>query len=287
MPGHAFAGTDSSRLGREAAAIPTSDAPEWWPSEATCILNAYRPLQHATLTDFRLVDDGGAPRFLDLRQVSSFLRRWVEAEPAVGDPIRLRIPTGYDDYAPLPVLIWRTQLAWRGWSVATCILEERSPSYAELRRQGALARLHDASSLLANETGCEPEEAVAFLLCDFRPSLPWIELRYDAECDAALIRVRHPEVPAREVAQAYRELRPGPMRYGGRVHQRRRRLWPERVETFVRQYRAAWPEPTWAQVWEAFRETYPSASEHYSGVRVFKQTFYDRTRPRPQKTLGD
>ena len=105
----------------------------------------------------------------------------------------LRVPTGWDEYAPLPVLGYLTQMVWRGWTMDDCILEGRPPSYVELGCQGALTRLHDAAMALAHGTGCDPEEAVAFLLCDHTPWMPCrTKVRYDADCDATLIRVRHP-----------------------------------------------------------------------------------------------
>jgi hypothetical protein len=252
--------------------------PEWWATEAARIIEDWRSTQQKTLLDFGLFD--GAPVFLDLPQVSPFLEKWGEGQVPEGDPVPLAVPTGYDDETePFPALVYRIQVTWRGWSSATLVAEGRPPSHDEFRRQGALVRLHDASTAMARETGCEPEEAVAFLLCDLAPSLPWIELLYDDDCEATLIRVRHPEVSAREVAQAYRALPPGPMIYGGRLHQRRRRLWPERVETFVGQYRTTRPKALWGEMWEAFQQAYPDASEHYTGVRSFQQTYYTRIHP--------
>ena len=115
--------------------------------------------------------------------------------------------------------------------------------------------------------------------------MPWIELLYDDRRDATVIRVRHPEVSAAEVGAAFREFnfRLGrTYRSADAADNDGRRLWPERVETFVDAYRAEHSGISWDPAYKAFCETYGAeAKKKYTTMRGFQGSYFFRKREPP------
>jgi hypothetical protein len=257
-------------------------APEWWPAECRRALERFREDQRRTLADFGLLGEDGSARFAALEEVCSVVRVVATQEPEAGERLQLRVPTG--PYEHTLLLDFAMVTGWRGrWPDREMDFLRDRPSQRMVPGEGRFARLYDRTRVLADMTGCYEEDAVAFLLCGRVPWMPWIELLYDDACDATLIRVRHPEVSATEVAAAFRDFSPGrTYLFGRRGRQRRRRLWPERVETFVDAYRAEHSGFRWDPAYKAFCERYGAeAKKKYTTMRGFQSVYSFRKRKRP------
>ncbi len=81
----------------------------------------------------------------------------------------------------------------------------------ELAQTNRLWRVWTSARRIANTIGCEPAAALTFLLCGVVPLLPWVSVwshRTKSDTAGALVRftikVGSPEVPAADVAAAYR-----------------------------------------------------------------------------------
>lgn len=259
-------------------------APEWWPAECRRALEHFREDQRRTLTDFGLLGEGGSARFAALEEVYLVVHELAAQEPEAGERLQLRVPTG--PYGQTPLLDFSIVNGWRGrWPDREIDPLRDRPPQKMVPGEGRFARLYDRTRVLTDMTGCYEEEAVAFLLCDRLPWMPWIELLYDDRRDATVIRVRHPEVSAAEVGAAFREFNFRLGRtylFGRRGRQRRRRLWPERVETFVDAYRAEHSGISWDPAYKAFCETYGAeAKKKYTTMRGFQRVYFFRKEKPP------
>ena len=266
---------------RAARRAQSRGAPEWWPAECQRALENFRQDQRRTLADFGLLGRDGSASFVDLGDVYSLVSGVAAQEPVAGERLQLEVPTGYEEETLM--LDSRGVTGWRGrWPDARMDFLRDRPSQREVPGEGRFARLHDRTKVLSRLTGCDEEDAIAFLFCDRAPWMPWIEVLYDDGCDATLIRVRHPEVSAAEVAEEYRAFRARSLVFGHHPRQRRRRLWPERVETFVDAYRAEHSPITWDKVYEAFCESYGAeAKKKYTTMRGFQRVYYLRKQGPP------
>lgn len=258
--------------------------PEWWPYECERALEEFREDQRRTMVDFELQGEDEELCPAQLGEVRMLVQSVAEREPVAGERLLLTVPTGQHGETPLLDIV--TIMGWRGrWPDSEMDFLRDRPGHREVPGEGRFARLYDRTKVLTNMTGCDEEEAVAFLLCDRTPWMPWIEVDYDARCDATLIRVRHPEVSAAQVAEAYRGFRPGSVLFDRAHRQRRRRLWPERVERFVDMYRTEHPDAPWNAVYAAFCSVYAveQPARKYTTMRGFQSVYYLRKR-RPPRT---
>jgi hypothetical protein len=193
----------------------TVDGPDWWPLSVAQMFSKFQWLQVDSLRRLGCCDEHGVVGFLALRDVLPLVCSLAQSEQHIGDSTFLHVPHGegaidYGDpgypgddygYGDTGQLLASTMRVFRGLYL--------EPLDRELRRarQQPLAQLADDAQMLARKTGCRPEEAVAFLLCDRIPSwVPWVVADYEDD-GGLVIRVGIPEVTARDVSDAYREIK--------------------------------------------------------------------------------
>ena len=136
-------------------------------------------------------------------------------------------------------------------------------------RQQPLAQLADDAQMLVRKTGCRPEEAVAFLLCDCVPAyVPWVEAVWEPD-GGLLIRVAFPEVTPKDVSDAYRGIKKD---YFGRDAGSRRARLGDAYE-LVKFVGSRFPDGEvvgWKALWAEFDEIHPGA---YTSAATMQTTF--------------
>jgi len=186
-------------------------APPWWSAESEARLCRYEKVRENVLGTFGLMD-GGQPHFLKITEVASFVSAIAAGEQERGDGLVLHVPTELtplDDEGRDYFLEAEAALVWRG-SSRTELRDGRflrEPTVAERACEQRLARLAEVSQAIADRIGCRPAEAVAYLLCDYHPRVPWVQTSYSHEHDGYVIVVRDGRVTPDDVAQAYRYRR--------------------------------------------------------------------------------
>ena len=118
-------------------------------------------------------------------------------------------------------------------------------------------------------TGCRPEEAVAFLLCDRIPSwVPWVVADYE-DGGGLVIRVGIPEVTPKDVSDAYRMIKE--RSFGRQAGSRRGRLGD--AWELVKFVSSRFPDGKvtgWGGLHEEFDAMHPGA---YSSPATMQTTF--------------
>jgi hypothetical protein len=208
-----------------AASIPP---PPRWAARARVVMKRYVQLQGSMLVMFGLADP--IPR----EEVPSVLETAVGSDAQSGEVVTVQLPPGLGT----DVVVGRLGIDMNPWLSAmrySMKREESSdptrfPSYdrwlAE-HRAGLMQRLTRFGKLsfvidhVVKETGCEPWEALTYLLCGEIPELPWVRVRCESRAavgDTWVIEVAAPMVPARDVKQAYVAARDSSVSCGDRDH---------------------------------------------------------------------
>jgi len=250
------------------------DGPDWWPLSVALMFSKFEWLQVETLRRLGRGDERGVVSFMVLGDVAPLLKSLARRQEQAGDSTFLYVPResqpidygypgddyGYGDVGQLfsdPLRVYRDV--------------RLEPLDRELRRarQQPLAQLADDAAMVARKTGCRPEEAVAFLLCDRIPYwVPWVAAGWEDD-GGLVIRVGIPEVTPKDVSDAYRDIR---RRYfGPDAGSRRRRLGD--VYELVKFIGSRFPDghvTGWAGLHEEFDGLHPGA---YSSAATMQTTF--------------
>jgi hypothetical protein len=252
----------------------TVDGPDWWPLSVAQMFSKFERVQRYWSRRLGCCDEHGVVGFLALNDVAPLLNSLAQHEQQIGDSTFLYVPresgpidSGYPGdaygYGDVGQLIGDPLRVYRGLRL--------EPLDRELRRarQQPLAQLADDAAMVARMTGCRPEEAVAFLLCDRIPArVPWVVA--DVEDDGGLvIRVGIPEVTPKDVSDAYREVKKA---YFGRDAGSRRRRLGDAYE-LIKFIGSRFPDGRvtgWSGLHEEFDALHPGA---YSSPATMQTTF--------------
>jgi hypothetical protein len=255
------------------------DGPDWWPLSVALMFSKFEWLQVEMLRRLGRADERGVVSFMALGDVAPLLKSLAQCQEPVGDSTLLYIPreseaidSGYPGdafgYGDTGQLFSEPLRVYRGVRL--------EPLDRELRRarQQPLAQLADDAAMVARKTGCRPEEAVAFLLCDRIPYwVPWVAAGWEDD-GGLVIRVGIPEVTPKDVSDAYREIRK--TYFGPDAGSRRRRLGD--AYELVKFIAARFPDghvTGWAGLHEEFDRLHPGA---YSSADTM-QTIFSKYRP--------
>ena len=180
--------------------------PDWWQQERAALLQQFDDDRLEMLTLLGLAPDG-APQYLAVTDVAPFLAGVGDSEIEQGDWLRLDVPLGYErayqaslreEDPPLideDVLVSESFVVWRGYSLG-------EPPRDGVQEQ-PLARLAGLAEQLSKRTGCSRAEAVAYLLCDVEPALPYVDITFDRRLGGVVLVLRDPRISAGDLARAY------------------------------------------------------------------------------------
>jgi len=259
--------------------------PDWWPRESRRLLRRFDGARAEMLALLGLTL-GGAPQYLAVEDVRSFLVTVGEGETESGDWVRLDVPLGLerayqagagDDDEPLideDVLASDSFAVWRGYSLADLRKDGalRRPTAADLARQQRLARLADLALEISERIGCSRAAAVCYLLCDVEPRLPYIDIAYDRRLGAVMIVVRDPRISARDLSRAFAGWS---NLFWKRRRQPRQRSHDVDVVQFVESHKAFRSRTSsripWEPIWRDFDKAHPG---HYADHHVLQNRYY-------------
>lgn len=209
----AFLSASASQAASDLSDWTSLPAPASWTARTHGIMRRYLPLQDAMLVMF------GLTTVITAKEIPRVLEAAVDADAEEGDVVAIALPPELDD----DVVIGRLGIHMNPWLLAMrySMKREQSPDPARFptydawlaeRQAGLLQRLTRVGKLsfvidhMVKETGCEPWQALAYLLCGRVPELPWVRVRREhrvAVGDTWVIEVAAPGVPARDVQKAY------------------------------------------------------------------------------------
>ncbi len=184
-----------------------AERPAWSPVSTAELFAGLEPVKAETLKRLGLRDERGRTRTLALSEIKPFVLTQAAREEAAGEVATLFIPVSRQADG---------SLASEGVLV-------RYGSDVEVDGEPQpLAWLRDEADYIAECTGCESAEAVAFLLSDWLPDVPWINLDIEMTIPTVVLRVSNPRATAKEVARAFEML--APEVFGDRAHKRKSQL---------------------------------------------------------------
>lgn len=301
-PAVGAAGMRSGDVWQSQDAVP----PAWWNAYSRSVFALFRDEQRLALS---LLGVGHPVAVADLDRVIKAKR---VTERVAGDRLTLRYPVATPleavgipvyggekeegisteqfemeanlDAKVSPILEAMTKEK-RGWSVRQLISRLR---LGIVDSRQSLARIASLQDDIAEETGCRPWEATAFLLCDVVPDLPFVRierlqdwaLEHRPAGDGPIrITVGSPKVPASAIAAAYSKYLADDTSQPERSR-RSRSAAPLIAADFVRDCRrrvaAEGRTASWTEIWEAFRTLHPDA---YGSLKSFRQTVYRQLGP--------
>jgi hypothetical protein len=232
-------------------------SPDWWDGELKRMFAGLRELQHEAIAMFPVPGD-----FLSPDDVPRVLEDAAATDLGPGDNITIEVPTGFDLY-DIPLLLFDS-MTFTGPATGFA---------AQATQTNRLRRLQELATQVEYLSGCQPGEAIAYLLCGQFPWVAPIEIRRDEPPGSIEIRVRHPEIPVEVVTAAYKDARREMGVRRGRSSGLRSG-WPAAVYDFVTEWREANPGGLkWKKIQEAFLRRYPDAP-YGANLSSLQETFY-------------
>ncbi len=271
-----------------------ADDPPWWPAKVQEMFAGLETLEAEARTILDL------PDLVPVQDVRGLLEARADLERREGDRLRLYYPTGFPEL-PFGFMTVRRGYSrdeyidtWNGENpaaeaVGAFVKGEVAAAGTLLRQvkpwnppEQPLARIVGLQDRVPRLTGCDPWQAVAFLLCGEVPSLPAVRIEASGLGSARWVRVMVGDVRigGEKVAAVYATHRSRVLKAGeAAARGRQPSEWPHRVRVFVDEcvragrYVRPGGRPDWTAMYAAFQKEWADKGSPFTNRRSFSERY--------------